>query len=271
MAKKKKKKRNKEHNMRGFPASLRKVAIVGKGEGRGLAPRAPHPGYHVWGMNNVALQQPVDMVWDMHNLDWTLEENRANYQHLKHRLSDEEIEYRVKLRDVGFRKLKEHCMSTGTPIMSVKKYEGLPRSYEFPLEKITRLYAHPYGPGDLFSSVVPYMIAYAIYKEYSHIDIFGINCAYSEEWAYQREAVASWANFARGKGIAVTFTAGEQRPGRLESGVLYGYNTPQKIVGVKDIDKWWEAADHLEAAERGIDMSQKDKLIERKFEVWREV
>jgi len=256
--------------MMGIPDNMRKVAIVGKGEGRGLAPRAPTPGYHVWGMNNVALQQPVDMVWDMHNLDWTEEENRQNYQHLKHRLSDEEIEERVKLRATGFRKLKEFCATTGTPIMSIKKYEGIERSYEFPLEKITSLYGHPYGPGDLFSSVVPYMIAYAIYRGYSHIDIYGINCSYSEEWAYQREAVASWANFARGKGIAVTFTAGAQRVGRLESGVLYGYNTPQKTVGYKKMDKWWEAKDQLTAAEEGIDPYDKSNLIERKFEVWHE-
>jgi hypothetical protein len=261
MSNRKKIKKNKRHQKRGLPVGIKRVAIVGKGEGRGLAPRAGTPGVEVWGTNNVGLQQKIDMIWDMHNLDWTIEENRANYKHLADRLTPEEIEQRVRLRDAGFKKLKEHCIETGTPIMSVKTYAGLPVSHEYPLQKIIEKF-----DCDLFTSVVPYMIAYAIFKKYTHIDIYGINCAYHEEWAYQREAVWGWAERARGHGLKVTFTGGPMRPGRSFDNNLYGYNTPQAVRGVQKTDRWWEPKDQQYAAIHGIDMNDKNSLIERVFD-----
>jgi hypothetical protein len=266
----KKKKKKSRGSFRGYPPGYKRVAIVGKGEGRGLAPRAGTPGVEVWGCNNVGLQQKVDMIWDMHNLDWTIEENRENYRHLAKRISPEEIEFRVKLRHEGFKNLKRFSNETGTAIMSIKQYADVRKSYAFPLEKILEKYAHPKGPGDLFTSVVPYMLAYAIFKKYTRIDVYGINCAYHEEWAYQREAVSAWANFARGQGIPVTFTGGQKRLGIIEEGYLYGYNIPQQPRGVKMEDKWMEAKDQIAAARGEIDPYDKDQMVERRFDVWKE-
>lgn len=257
-------KRPKKMKRRGMPG--RKVAIVGKGEGRGLAPRAPTPGVDVWGTNNVALQQSVDMIFDMHNLDWTLQENYDNYSHLD--LTEEERWDRAKLRNRGFENLKQMAIDTGTPIMSVKKYAGVP-SKEYPLQQIIKM-----GDCDMLSSVTPYMIAYAIYRKYSQIDLYGINCAHGEEWAYQREAVSGWLMFAKGRGIKVTVTGGAKRPLRLMNPTtLYGFNIEQSVRGIETIDSWYEpeGARKYQISDDEIDPDNPvDGMIKREFQVWKE-
>jgi hypothetical protein len=266
MAKKKKKynKKPKKLKRRGMPG--RKVAIVGKGEGRGLAPRAPTPGVDVWGTNNVALQQPCDMIFDMHDLDWTWEQNYENYSHLD--LTEEERKDRTNLRQRGFENLKQMAIDTGTPIMSVKQYAGVP-SLAYPLQQIIKKY-----DCDMFSSVTPYMIAYAIYKKYRQIDLYGINCAHGEEWAYQREAVSGWLMFAKGQGIKVTVSAGIARPLRLlNPTTLYGFNIEQAERGVQTTDSWHEpvGARKYQISDDEIDPDDPTKdMVKREFTVWKE-
>jgi hypothetical protein len=205
------------------------------------------------------MQQPVDMIFDMHDLNWTLEENYDNYVHLKDVISDEERHTRARRRHKAFGLLREHAIKHDVPIMSIKRYEGVP-GLVYPKDAIIKKFSC-----DLFPSVVPYMIAYAIFKKYRQIDLYGINMDHGAEWAYQREAVTGWLMFAMGKGIKVTVTGNANRPFRLFDGILYGYNEPQYERGVK-VGDWWN-----QLKDQDSDDYSEANLIKREFpDVWKE-
>ena len=115
-----------------------RVCIVGKGPGRGLAPRHPLPNMQIWGINNVGLEQYVDMIFDMHDLEWTVADCYRNYWHLKDLVPDEELRQRSELRQHGFTKVLEYCARVNKPLMSVRKYKGVPSSRTYPLQQIIR-------------------------------------------------------------------------------------------------------------------------------------
>lgn len=228
-------------------AKKKRVAIMGKGPGRGLTPR--NKSYKVWGINNAWVGQYVSMIWDMHDMDWTAEDCRNHYSHLVDYYTPEEVEEKIKSRLLCFEASKAHAIKHNIPIMSVKTYEGVP-GFEYPLERIINKF-----DCDLFTSATPYAIAYAIYKKYTHIDLFGVNCMHGDEWEKQRDAVVGWLMLAKGKGIKVTVSGQKFRPLRAWDGRLYGYGIPQEPKGMQVMEKLI----HLEHDE------------EDTYKVWREI
>lgn len=60
--------------------------------------------------------------------------------------------------------------------------------------------------GSQFYSSISYMIAFAILKEYTHIELYGVDFACGAEIrTNQRECCLRWVEFAREKGIKVSF------------------------------------------------------------------
>lgn len=207
-------------------ARKKRVAIVGKGPGRGLAPLTGE----VWCINNSYIGQYATMIFDIHNLDWSLEECFDYYDHLADILTDEERWERARLRQRAFKLSKDYANEHNIPIMSQKVYDDCP-SLEYPLDAIIKKF-----DCDMLTSATPYAVAYACYRKYTHIDLYGINCLYNEEWQYQRDAVVGWIMFAKGMGIKVTVTGQPGRPLRCWDGKLYGYNIPQPERGVPQRD-----------------------------------
>jgi hypothetical protein len=230
----------------------KRVAIIGKGPGRGLAPNQTGQGIHLWGINNVWIGQPLDIIVDIHDLDWNLQECIANYSHLRQDHTDEQIREKAEGRLVAFKLTKEYAIKHNIPIMSQKTYvhrgEKVP-GFAYPLDKITQKF-----DCDLLTSATPYAIAYAIFRKYTHIDLYGINCLHNEEWGLHRDAVVGWLMYAKGAGIKVTVSGQAARPLRAWDGRLYGYNIPQKLKGVKDQDG-------------NVDLNTGE---EKYFDVWRE-
>ncbi len=156
----------------------------------------------------------------------------------------EEIDLRIKLKQQAFKGIREHCVRTGMPYISLRKYEGIPSSIGYPLKEIIEEF-----DCDYFPSTVTYCIAYSIYKGYESVECYGIGCAQHEEWAYQRSAVSHWLGIAKGRGMKIAVTGEWGRPLRIMSGKLYGYGTPQMERGLKCIDgyidpvekKMWQA------------------------------
>jgi len=212
----------------------KRVAIIGKGPGRGMSPKTKMKGTHLWGINNVWVGQPLDLIVDIHDLDWDLQGCIDNYSHLRQDHSDEDLLEKAKQRLIAFKLTKEYAVKTNTPIMSQKLYtfEGkdVP-GFLYPLEKIIEKF-----DCDLFTSATAYALAYAIFRKYTHIDLYGINCLHNEEWGLHRDAVVGWLMFAKGRGIKVTVTGQSGRPLRAWDGRLYAYNFPQKLKGVQDKD-----------------------------------
>jgi hypothetical protein len=180
----------------------------------------------VWVTNAFGIQMKYcSMAWDMHDFRWTMEENIANYDHIKNIVSKEEIEARAKRRAKRFQEIAVWSNETKTPVMSVAAYDWMPYSQAFPLQAVIK-----WGGTDYFTSTIAYMLAYAVMNGYKFIDLYGCNAEHAEEWAYQRDCLTGWIMYAKAKGKKVTVNGTKLRPLRARDGILYGYGTPQAEV-----------------------------------------
>lgn len=204
------------------------MAMVGTGHGHQLAPGIGH----VWCMNDLGIYRYCTMLWDMHDFTWTDQQNYDNYAHMKDEISDEERWKRVKLRRRRFDSITKFTKETGVPLMSVKGY-GYPNSYQYPLKRVIDHFDRKYGTGaDYLTSALSQCIAYAIYRGFKAIDMFGINVEMGTEWVFQRDAVSFWLGIALGEGIRVTNSGTSRRPLKIIDQKIYGFGVMQKERGV---------------------------------------
>ena len=94
------------------------------------------------------------------------------------------------------------------PIYTDKVYDDIPASVRYPLFEIQDKLLNNIVRGELkmkklFSSTISYEVALAIYEGFERIELFGVNLAGDDEWAYQREGLAYWTGKADGLGIEV--------------------------------------------------------------------
>lgn len=224
---------------------LRRVALVGTGHGHQLA-----PGHgHVWCMNDLGVYRYCTMLWDLHDFTWTEQQNYEHYAHMQDEISEEERWNRVNGRKERFKRIAEFCQKSGVALMSVKKYRNvrpglngadepfdIPSSFGFPLQKVIKHFEKKYGQGyDYLTSALSQCLAYAIYRGFQAIDMFGINVEMGTEWVYQRDAVSFWMGIALGEGIKVTSSGSPRRPLRIVDKRIYGFGVKQKEVGVEMI------------------------------------
>jgi len=212
--------------------NLKRVALVGTGHGHQLA-----PGYgHVWCMNDLGIYRYCTMLWDLHDFTWTDQQNYDNYAHMSEEISEDERWKRAKGRRMRFDNITKFCIETNVPLMSVKKYQNIPSSFAFPLEKIIDHFHRKYGQGaDYLTSALSQCLAYAIYRDFTQIDLFGINVEMGTEWVYQRDAVSFWVGLALGEGRRVTCSGSARRPLRIIDKRIYGFGVKQKDAGVEMI------------------------------------
>ena len=135
--------------------------------------KAPIDG-ETWGLNGIILRRPVKRMFLMHDLDFFL--NGKSGESLQHVYED--IVAETKRR--------------GVPVMTLRKYKRLPNSVEFPRDKMHYNY---------FTSSMAYMIAYAIYKGATSIDLYGVGLVKELEYREQKACIEYWLGYARGLGI----------------------------------------------------------------------
>jgi hypothetical protein len=92
------------------------------------------------------------------------------------------------------------------------------RLCDFPLDKMHT---------DYFTNSIAMMIAYAVYIEVDQIDLYGCVLWGGSEYAFQKPNVEYWVGYARGKGVKVNIK-GHTNLLRSETGMIYGYDLPQK-------------------------------------------
>jgi len=207
------------------PKKPKPLAIVGTGHGHQLAPTSGE----VWVMNDLGCFRYCTMLWDVHNFDWTLEENYENYSHIQEDLTEEARWKRTRDRDARFRRIEEFCSRTGTALMSVKSYDRLPNSIAYPLDEVIAF--HP-GCREFLNSALSHAIAYALYLGHKSIDLYGINVEMGTEWIYQRDCVSYWIGRAHGMGARCTVSGSVRRPLRIIDKKIYGFDRIQKDYGV---------------------------------------
>lgn len=167
-----------------------RVHILGLGSTWKLAPSEGE----VWGLNRIVEHRPVRLIFSMHPLDYWLVDT-PNGMEIVDKINELEI-----------------------PVLTVEKEDRWKRSALYPLEKMLSRY---------FTNSFAYMIAYALYKKYKKIDLYGCPLAMKEEYREQRPCIEFWLGMAVGKGVEVTLH-GESM--LFNSGLhagLYGYEWNQ--------------------------------------------
>lgn len=186
----------------GAPSSggaLRKVAICGTADSLKAAPYGD-PAFEIWGCSP-CMTYPVfkrqDRIFEMHPRDYWGQTN-------------EDGEY------VIARLNRADC-----PVMMQDHYDEVPKSEPLPVDKMTGEYRKNY------SSSIAYMLAYAIYREFHHIALFGVQMAADEEYAEQRAACEYWIGIAEGQGIDVWI---HPQSSVCACKYQYGYEPPNPIL-----------------------------------------
>lgn len=201
-----------------FGKTKHSVTIVGLGESW----QEWTPADEVWGINQAALRVPCDLVWHMD--DCRVQEARAkagngNVRSLLSMLKDTE----------------RFITSTVYP-----EYEG---AEAFPLNDITAFFGRCY-----FNSTVSYAIAYAIYKGFKEIRLYGIDFTYpnSHKAEAGRGCVEYWLGRGEERGITVVLPESTTLMDQCVTvGKPYGYDawtisgsemTPKAIPTAEEIE-----------------------------------
>lgn len=167
-----------------------KIIIIGKGPGWEQAPMEGE----TWGVNSLVSRRPVKLAFDIHNIDERLKRN-----------SDDIKEEIAEINRLGI------------PVITRMKHKLLPTAILFPLDEM---------PVEYFTNSIAYMIAYAVYKGATEIEMYGVALLMGFEYTDQRPCIEFWLGYALGKGIKVTVHDPTTIACFKSLQELYGYNCP---------------------------------------------
>ncbi len=116
------------------------------------------------------------------------------------------------------------------PIVSLHKFPEIKKFVRYPYDKIVERFD---GLGkEFFTNSICYMIAYALYKGYKKIKMYGIDMATSMEYILERGGIEYWVGRAEGMGVIVENTRGSMVC-KTPMGVPYGHKL---AVNMKEVD-----------------------------------
>lgn len=165
-----------------------KVNIIGKGRTWVDAPMSEYS----WGITQIFLKRPVDLVIDMNvydDLRWGQNEK------------DEADQVRKKCEEDGI------------------TYVGLEN---YPIDEIIKKF-----DTDYFSSTVDYAIALALSHGYDDIHLYGVTMDGSSDYYKIKCGCDFWCGMAKGMGRKVT-VHGITTVMRTKDGLIYGYDKKQR-------------------------------------------
>lgn len=163
-----------------------RVVLLGKAPGNEEYPKDAE---NVWGLNDLIVFNPnLTLSFEMHDVE-------------KH-------------KDIPFMRDEINGLNkAGIPVLCQKHYPILPNSTAFPIDEFKTQY---------FTSTVSYMLAYAVYKKATRIEMYGIQMATRVEYTRQRPCCEYWIGQAEASGAEVYV----HRPSQLMFEVKgrYGYD-----------------------------------------------
>lgn len=113
------------------------------------------------------------------------------------------------------------------PVISLHKFKEINKLRVYPYDKIVERFG-----SEFFTNTICYMIAYALYKGYKKIRLYGIDLATQLEYILERGGVEFWVGVATGMGVKVENT-NRSRVCKPPMGVPYGH---RGAVDMKNID-----------------------------------
>ncbi len=171
-----------------------KITIVGKGRGWKDAPKEDE----IWGVNELCLWRDVDLVFEIHDLEWLSTVNKTEKENLL--------------------KITEYVNKNNTPIVLQEKHPDIPTSIAFPLDEMHT---------DYFTNSISLMIAYAIYKGATQIDLYGCVLWRGSGYTFEKPNIEYWIGYARGLGVKVNIH-GVSNLLKSNNGLVYGFLTEQR-------------------------------------------
>ena len=130
-------------------------------------------------------------------------------------------------------KLKEDYNCQYITLNPIKLGRYRLKSTPFPYEKVSRKFNTNY-----FSSSICYMVAYALYKNYTKIRLYGIDMASMREYQQQKGGVEYWLGRAHERGCDVFIAEGSVllvpptfTPYGHERKIDYGKIDPYNLLG----------------------------------------
>lgn len=168
-----------------------RVNIVGKSSTWVDAPYGKEYGT-VWGITQLLLQRPVDLVIDMN----VYEDGRWGY--------DEKWEADV---------VKKLAELNNIPYICIDNY---------PFKEVSKKYRTDY-----FGSTLDYAIALALFKGYDDIHIYGATLSVESDYYKLKCGADFWCGYAKGLGVNLE-VHGESAIMKTVDGLIYGYDIPQK-------------------------------------------
>lgn len=162
---------------------MKPLAIVGNGITRKGAPLG-NPNYDVWTMNNHAYlwQKIPTAIFEMHPDAVGAERYDEGYK-----------DWLKANRDI--------------PVWMHERNPHIPASIPFPREEISGLWGGSLMKGDryiqdFYTSTTPYMLALALFKGYSYIELYGIDLN-KEERIQHRDCVFFWLGILSANNVEV--------------------------------------------------------------------
>lgn len=118
------------------------------------------------------------------------------------------------------------------PIVSLHRFPEIKKLSVYPYTKIVERFD---GMGrEFFTNSICYMIAYALYKKYEKIRMYGIDMATSMEYILERGGIEYWVGRAEGMGVKVEGTKGSMVC-KTPMGIPYG---KKYAVNMREVDPY---------------------------------
>lgn len=192
-----------------------KVALVAKGYGWWHYKKDKDSFDEIWSVVSQFFFMGNDCtkVFEMHNFDWTYEDIVEHRRLVGEEFpNDNEINMYMSLVGVKIDGINKRKL----PLISVKKYDYIPTSIEYPRAEIIK----DVGKGrDFFTSSVSYAIGYAIHTRVESLHLYGISVM--DGYTNQHPSLAWLVGIAEERGMKVHVGEGS---GLLKEKVSYGYD-----------------------------------------------
>jgi len=140
--------------------------------------------------------------------------------------NEQQLKSQVENRFRAWKKMIDEINKRKLPFYSLNKYKFCKTSRKYPIKAVIDKLGFDY-----FTCGLSYLIAFAIFREYEAIDLYGGNVEKNTEWSHQRPAIAFWLGYAAGEGIEISVTGTLNRPLACKDNKLYGFPMQQRPRG----------------------------------------
>ena len=186
-----------------------RLNLIANGKGWVEAPQRRLNG-ECWGVNHILMQRPVDMVFEIHDLQEKFSRPLGAHCHraLKRAIRDN-IPYVVRSETEPYVPEKIRVV--------------------YPWEEVFQ-----YHGTDLIGSTFDAMMAYALYTEkFSEIYVYGFLMRRGRQYDHQRDSAHFWLGYCMGRGVKFFWNQYKGKPFsdmmRTVDGRVYGLGIPQRL------------------------------------------